>query len=210
MQWGWGQKQRGMSIWQIIKRWLGAGANPDRQALPDAATTPATAAPWRHWHSPQPSPALRRVAVIGPAHGPLSGDARTLAQALAQLGLQMAEAPNTQTLLAQVIATPLEWRFVLVDCAPGPLDMAQNQALAAFHASCPSVPLIALAEASTLKNLQAPGRAALGADLGKTAIARCCFAGAWGAGQTSQPGRKPTPPRRAVAAALNQIHLLRL
>ena len=157
MQWGWGQKQRGMSIWQIIKRWLGAGANPDRPALPDAATTPATAAPWRHWHSPQPSPALRRVAVIGPAHGPLSGDARTLAQALAQLGLQMAEAPNTQTLLAQVIATPLEWRFVLVDCAPGPVDMAQNQALAAFHASCPSVPLIALAEASTLKNLQAPG-----------------------------------------------------
>ncbi|NBV62326.1 MAG: hypothetical protein EBR73_14915 [Rhodobacteraceae bacterium] len=136
MQWGWGQKQRGMSIWQIIKRWLGAGANPDRPALPDAATTPATAAPWRQWHSPQPSPALRRVAVIGPAHGPLSGDARTL---------------------AQVIATPLEWRFVLVDCAPGPVDMAQNQALAAFHASCPSVPLIALAEASTLKNLQAPG-----------------------------------------------------
>lgn len=136
MQWGWGQKQRGMSIWQIIKRLLGAGANPDRQALPHAATPPATAAPWRQWHSPQPSPALRRVAVIGPAHGPLSGDARTL---------------------AQVIATPLEWRFVLVDCAPGPVDMAQNQALAAFHASCPSVPLIALAEASTLKNLQTPG-----------------------------------------------------
>lgn len=100
MQWGWGQKQRGMSIWQIIKRWLGAGANPDRQALPHAATTPATAAPWRQWHSPQPSPALRRVAVIDPAHGPLSGDARTLAQALAQLGLQMAEASTLKNLQA--------------------------------------------------------------------------------------------------------------
>jgi len=194
VQWGWGQKQRGMSIWQIIKRWLGAGANPDRQALPDAATTPATAAPWRQWHSPQPSPALRRVAVIGPAHGPLSGDARTLAQALAQLGLQMAEAPNTQTLLAQVIATPLEWRFVLVDCAPGPVDMAQNQALAAFHASCPSVPLIALAEASTLKNLQAPGGLPWVRILEKPLSPDAALLGLGALGKHPNRGENPRPP----------------
>jgi len=194
VQWGWGQKQHGMSIWQIIKRWLGAGANPDRQALPHAATTPATAAPWRQWHSPQPSPALRRVAVIGPAHGPLSGDARTLAQALAQLGLQMAEAPNTQTLLAQVIATPLEWRFVLVDCAPGPVDMAQNQALAAFHASCPSVPLIALAEASTLKNLQAPGGLPWARILEKPLSPDAALLGLGALGKHPNRGENPRPP----------------
>jgi len=183
-----------MSIWQIIKRWLGAGANPDRQALPDAATTPATAAPWRQWHSPQPSPALRRVALIGPAHGPLSGDARTLAQALAQLGLQMAEAPNTQTLLAQVIAAPLEWRFVLVDCAPGPVDMAQNQALAAFHASCPSVPLIALAEASTLKNLQAPGGLPWARILEKPLSPDAALLGLGALGKHPNRGENPRPP----------------
>lgn len=145
-----------MSIWHTIKGWMGLGADPDSQAVPHK-DTPATAASWRQWHSPQPSPALRRVALIGPAHGHISGDAQALAQALAQLGLEVAQAAAPQTLLAQVVTTPLEWRFVLVDCAPGPLPPPQTQALAAFHASCPSVPLIALAEAHTAAHLRAPG-----------------------------------------------------
>lgn len=135
---------------------MGLGADPDSQAVPHK-DTPATAASWRQWHSPQPSPALRRVALIGPAHGRVSGDAQALAQALAQLGLEVAQAAAPQILLAQVVATPLEWRFVLVDCAPGPLPPPQTQALAAFHASCPSVPLIALAEGHTAAHLRAPG-----------------------------------------------------
>ena len=135
---------------------MGLGAAPQSQAAPHK-DTPAMAASWRQWHSPQPSPALRRVALLGPAHGRISGDAQALAQALAQLGLEVAQAATPQTLLAQVVTTPLEWRFVLVDCAPGPLPPPQTQALAAFHASCPSVPLIALAEANTAANLQAPG-----------------------------------------------------